>query len=222
MRLDVWSDVICPWCWLGHVRLNTAIREAGLDDDVELHLRAFQLDPRATREPGDLRSAMETKYGPSAFAAMELRLRSLGAEAGLEFRFDRVLRVSSFDAHRLIQAAQATRPNRSEALLNGLYRAYFAEGRNVADPLVLERLAGKAGLDAAWAREVLSSDEQAARVLDDRSEARELGITGVPAVTYSGAVVLPGAQELDTIGLVLARLHRKELAKASAVDQRER
>ena len=214
--------MICPWCWLGHVRLRAALTQSGLDDEVELRWRAFQLDPFATDEPRDMRYAVEAKYGPGTFDSMTRRLTALGAEVGIEYRFDRVLRVSSFDAHRLIQAAQATHPNRCEALLNGLYRAYFAEGRNVADPLVLERLAGKAGLDAAWAREVLSSDEQAARVLDDRSEARELGITGVPAVTYSGAVVLPGAQELDTIGLVLARLHRKELAKASAVDQRER
>lgn len=211
--------MICPWCWLGHVRLRAALRQSGLDDEVDLRWRSFQLDPLATSEPRDVRHAVEAKYGPGAFDSMSGRLTALGVEAGIEYRFDRVLRVSSFDAHRLIQATQAAHPNRTEALLGGLYRAYFTEGRNVADPQVLERLAGGVGLDGDWAREVLSSDQQASRVAADRLEARELGITGVPAVAYSGAVVVPGAQEVDTIGLVLARLHRKELAKARVVDR---
>jgi predicted DsbA family dithiol-disulfide isomerase len=209
MLLDVWSDVICPWCWLGHVRLRDALEVLDGPAEVQLRYRAFQLDPRATSTPGDLRSAIEAKYGPGAFDGMAQRLEELGDAAGIEYRFDRVLRVSSFDAHRLVQAAQQDRPGTAGALLERLYRAYFHDGANIAEAGTLRSTAADVGLDTEWASEVLGSDRAVDAVREDQAEALELAITGVPAVAYQGAVLIPGAQEVDTMVRVLSRLRSR-------------
>jgi predicted DsbA family dithiol-disulfide isomerase len=109
VQIDIWSDVICPWCYLGKRRLERALDELQWGpDDVTVRFHAFQLDPRATREPRDLRAAVDRKYGPGAFDAMNARLTQLGAEIGIDYRFDRALRVSTVDAHRLLAWAWAT------------------------------------------------------------------------------------------------------------------
>jgi len=210
MDLDVYSDVVCPWCYLGHRRLATAIARMGSDGEgIRLRWRAFQLDPRATAQPGDLRAALERKYGPGSFEAMGERLGALGADAGIDYRFDIALRVGTFDAHRLIQWAQATDRPRVDALTERLFRAYFTEGANVADHPTLIGLADDVGLDAATAGELLVSRSFADEVMTDRAEAIESGITGVPAVAYNGATLIPGAQDTDTMETILRRLHAK-------------
>jgi predicted DsbA family dithiol-disulfide isomerase len=209
MLLDVWSDVICPWCWLGHVRLHAALEQVDGGTEVKLRYRAFQLDPRATARPGDLRAAIEARYGPGAFDAMARHLQGLGGAADIEYRFDRALRVSSFDAHRLVQATQADHPRQTAALLEGLYRAYFRDGANIAEVGTLRDAAVDVGIDAEWSAAVIRSDRAADVVRDDQAEAYELGITGVPAVAYQDAVLIPGAQEVDTMVRALTRLHSR-------------
>jgi predicted DsbA family dithiol-disulfide isomerase len=209
MLLDVWSDVICPWCWLGHVRLRAALEVLDGAAEVQLRHRAFQLDTRATTTPGDLRSAIEAKYGPGAFDGMARRLEELGDAAGIEYRFDRALRVSSFDAHRLVQATQREHPRDAGSLLERLYRAYFHDGANIAEADTLRQAAVEVGLDGEWVGGVICSDRAAEFVRDDQTEAFELGITGVPAVAYQGAVLVPGAQDVDTMVRVLSRLRSR-------------
>ena len=218
--LDIWSDVICPWCYLGHVRVEEAIEITGLGDEVSLRRRAFQLDPRATSTPGDLRQAIEHKYGPGSFDAMSTRLDELGNRAGIDYRFDLAQRVGTMDAHRLIQWAQNLihgEENESgppDALVERLYRAYFTEGVNIADRQNLADLASEVELDRAGAAAMLAGEEYREVVLNDHQEAIENGITGVPAVTFRGAVIIPGAQEVDTMARVLTRLHAKVTAAA--------
>jgi predicted DsbA family dithiol-disulfide isomerase len=209
MLLDVWSDVICPWCWLGHRRLLEAIERVDSGTDIRLRYRAFQLDPRAGAVPSDLRAAIDTKYGPGAFDSMTTRLNGLGEQAGIEYRFDRALRVSSFDAHRLVQATQLEHPEPAGALVERLYRAYFHDGANIAEADTLIEAAADVGLDTGWASGVVGSTRESDVVSDDQAEARELGITGVPAVAYQGAVLIPGAQEIDTMVQVLTRLRSR-------------
>lgn len=210
MRLDVYSDVVCPWCYLGHRRLVAAIeRLGGEEGSIELRWRAFQLDPGATAQPKDLRAAIESKYGPGAFDSMRERLVELGAAEGIEYRFDRALRVGTFDAHRLMQWTQATVPQRTDALVGRLFRAYFTEGANIADLDVLSGLSADVGLDAGAVGDLLSTDGFADVVRSDVAEAVESGVTGVPAVAYNGAVLIPGAQDVDTIEAVLRRLLQK-------------
>lgn len=206
--LDIWSDVICPWCYLGHVRLKEAIEITGLGDEVSLRWRAFQLDPRATSTPGDLRQAIEQKYGPGAFDAMATRLDQLGTEAGINYRFDLAQRVGTMDAHRLIQWAQ-NESDPPDALVDRLFRAYFTEGVNIADRQNLADLAQDAGLDRAGAVAMLAGDEYREIVVNDHQEAIENGITGVPALLFRGALIIPGAQDVDTMARILTRVHSK-------------
>ncbi|HSL58650.1 MAG TPA: DsbA family oxidoreductase [Acidimicrobiales bacterium] len=206
MRIDVWSDVICPWCYLGKRRLERALDGLDWADEVEVRWRAFQLDPRAGREPGDLRVALERKYGPGAFDGMTRRLTALGEPEGIDYRFDRALRVGTLDAHRLLAWAWATGGAAAQGpLKERLLLAYFTEGANVADPAALAGFAAEAGLDADAAGEVLASGAFADEVAADLRMAVERELTGVPAFVIEDRLLIPGAQEVDTLRTVLER-----------------
>lgn len=206
LRIDVWSDVVCPWCFLGKRRLEAAVESLAWREDVEIRWRAYRLDPRATREPGDLRAVLERKYGPGALEGMVRRMVPLGEEVGIAYRFDRVQRVSSWDAHRLLAWAWTSGGAVPQgSLQDSLFRAYFEEGVNVADPTTLVRLAGEAGLDADEAETVVGSDAFADEVAADLREADERDIIGVPAFLIGGRFMVPGAQDVETFRLVLER-----------------
>jgi predicted DsbA family dithiol-disulfide isomerase len=210
LTLDVFSDVICPWCYLGHRRLEAAMERLGDDAaDISLRWRAFQLDPRADDQPRDLGRAIEAKYGPGSFEVMAKRLVPLGEEVGITYDFGSALRVGTFDAHRLIQWAQASGSPHTDHLVDALFEAYFTNGANVADHQTLVAIAAGVGLDADTAGEMLASRSFADEVMSDRAEAIEAGITGVPAVAYNGATLIPGAQDTDTMEIILRRLHSK-------------
>jgi predicted DsbA family dithiol-disulfide isomerase len=204
--VDVWSDIICPWCYLGERRFERALEQLPWRDEVEVRFRAYQLDPRATAEPGDLRAAIERKYGPGAFDGMTKRLVALGAAEGLDYRFDRALRVNTLDGHRLLLWAGTVGSDAQRTLLHALFRAYFTDGRNVADHDTLVALCGDAGLDEAEARAVLDGDRFATDVRADIDQAMDLGITGVPAFVVEDRVLIPGAQDVDTMVSLLTRV----------------
>ncbi len=205
MRIDVWSDVICPWCYLGARRLDQALDRLAWRDEVEVHWRAFQLDPSAPREPGDLRRAIERKYGAGSFDGMTTRLTALGEAEGIDYRFDRALRVNTLDAHRLIAWAGTVGRSEQDALVRELFRAYFTDGGNVADPTTLAGLAAAVGLDGAAAAEVLAAGTFADEVAADLAAARERDIHGVPNFVVGDRLSIPGAQEVDTMVLLLER-----------------
>jgi predicted DsbA family dithiol-disulfide isomerase len=209
VHIDIWSDVICPWCYLGKRRLERALSELGWGpDDVSLRYRAYQLDPRATREPRDLRAAVDRKYGPGAFDGMNARLTYLGAEEGIDYRFDVALRVSTVDAHRLLAWAFATGGADAQiSLKERLFLAYFTEGRNVADETTLCELVADVGLDERAAGEVLSTGAFADEVIDDLQGAVERGLTGVPAFVVNDQLLIPGAQDVDVFVRLLSRIH---------------
>lgn len=207
MQLDVFSDMVCPWCYLGHRRLVRAVdRLDGVDGTIELRWRAYRLDPGATAQPTDLRASIDRKYGPGAFDSMTPRLVELGAAEGIEYRFDRAVRVGTFDAHRLLQWTQATTPERADPLAERLFRAYFTEGANIADLDVLTRLSVDIGLPADLVADLLAGDGFAEVVRSDAADALAAGVTGVPAVVRDGVVIIPGAQDVDTMEAVLKRL----------------
>lgn len=215
MHVDVWSDVICPWCYLGKRRFESALARLPWADEVEVRWRAFQLDPRAGREPGDLKAAIERKYGPGAFDSMSQRLSALGKGEGIDYRFDLAQRVSTFDAHRLLAWAwNVSGADRQGQLKERLLRAYFEEGANVADPESLQRFATEAGLDADEAGEILTSGAYADEVADDLEGATERGLTGVPAFVVEGAMMVPGAQEVQTFEIALERARERLAARS--------
>jgi predicted DsbA family dithiol-disulfide isomerase len=206
MRIDIWSDVVCPWCYLGHRRFRTALDQLGdASAGVEVHWRAFELDPRAPAEPQPLRPVLERKYGPGAFDAMTERLTALGAAEGLEYRFDLARRVNTFDAHRLSLWASATAVDRHDALVERLFRSYFSEGGDVSDHGTLVGLAADVGLDAEAAAEVLGAGAFGDEVRADEAAAREHDVTGVPAFVIEEQLLIPGAQDVDTLVRLIGR-----------------
>lgn len=209
MRIDIWSDMVCPWCYLGHRRLTAALDELAADgiDDVEVHWHAFELDPHAPAEPGDLRDVLERKYGPGAFETMTDRLGALGAEAGIDYRFDLAQRVNTFDAHRVAALAAAGGPDAQDRVVQRLFRAYFTEGADLSDHEVLVGLAEECGLDPATVAAVLAGDDLSTEVRTDEATARELGVGGVPAFVVDRQFLVSGAQDTETFVRLLRKVH---------------
>lgn len=207
MRIDIWSDMVCPWCYLGHRRFELALDELEADGvrDVDVRWHAFELDPDAPAEPGDLRDVIDRKYGPGAFDGMTGRLTALGAADGLEYRFDLAQRVNTFDAHRLTALAATHGADVQDRMLRRLFRAYFAEGAVLSDHEELVGLAEDVDLDADTVRAALAGDDFADDVRADEEMARELGVTGVPAFVINRQFLVSGAQDTETF----VRLLRK-------------
>ena len=206
----MWSDVICPWCYLGKRRLEHALARLEWADEVEVRWRAYQLDPSAGPEPGDLRAAIEGKYGPGAYDQMTARLTALGTEDGIDYRFDRALRVNTLDAHRLMAWAwDLEGPTAQGRLAERLFQAYFTEGANVADHSTLAGLATECGLDGNRAAEVLDGNEFAAEVAAELGSAVQGQITGVPAFVIENRILIPGAQDVDTFVAVLTQARER-------------
>ncbi len=215
MRIDIWSDVVCPWCFLGKRRFEQALARLPWGAEIEVRWRAFQLDPTAGPEPGDLRAALEAKYGPGAFDGMTRRLTDLGAEEGITYRFDRALRVGTLPAHRLVAWAwDAGGAAVQGAVVEALFRGYFEDGADVGAAATLVAAAAAAGLDPARAAEIVASDAYADEVAADRRGAAEREITGVPAFVIEDRFMIAGAQDVDTMVLVLERARQRLAADA--------
>jgi len=225
MQVEVFSDVVCPWCAVGKRRLEAALARFDHGDEVEVVWRAYELDPGAppVRE-GDYAERLARKYNltrEQAVAANE-QLTALGAGVGLRFRFDRARPGNTFDAPRLLHYARVSGPGFQDALSERLFVAYFTEGEPIGDPKTLVRLAAQAGLDPAGAADVLAGDRYADKVRAEQRAAMELGVTGVPFFVVDRRFAIPGAQDADTILGVLERAwvtaHPIEIAAPPAGD----
>lgn len=206
MRIDVFSDVICPWCYLGERRLAAALSRLEGSDAIDVRWRAFQLDPAAPDEPGPVRPVLEGRYGPGAVDAMTARLREAGPEVGIEFRFDLVRRVNSLAALRLLAWADQNEGAEAAArLLDRLFRAYFTDGGDIADPSSLAAWSGEVGLDPALAADAVAAGAGAERVDADLFDAADRGVAGVPTFVIDDAWAIPGAQDIDTMTALLGR-----------------
>jgi predicted DsbA family dithiol-disulfide isomerase len=206
MRIDIWSDVVCPWCYLGHRRFVAAAEQLGLDD-AEVHWRAFQLDPDAPSGARPLAPVIDAKYGPGAFEVMAERLGGLGHEVGIDFRFDRARRVNTGDAHRLL--AWAAERDHGQELLERLFAAYFTEGVDLSSHPALAAQAAAVGLPADEAAAVLDSKQYATAVLEDQAAGRAAGVTGVPSFVVDGNFLIPGAQDVDRLVALLGRIRER-------------
>jgi predicted DsbA family dithiol-disulfide isomerase len=202
VKVEVWSDIVCPWCYIGKRRLEQAIAQLGQTDDepVEVVYRSFELDPTAPAVGTESTPQhLADKYGMTidqALAAQQ-RVSDIAASDGLDYRLADTKRGNSFDAHRLLQLAR-TRGVQSE-VKERLMHAYFTEAEAIGDPAVLERLAVEAGLDAAEAAAMLASDEFADAVRDDEQHAAALGIHGVPFFVIDERYAVEGAQPVDLL-----------------------
>ncbi|NLV55943.1 MAG: DsbA family oxidoreductase [Acidimicrobiales bacterium] len=206
LRVDVWSDVVCPWCHIGLANLDAALAELDGADRVDVVLHSFQLDPRArSTTPDEHVEAIARKYGSTAdvVRGQQARMAQLGAEVGLDLHFDRVRGANTFDAHRLLHLAD--RHGRARELKAAMLRAVFTDGEAIDDHAVLRRLAVGVGLEGDEVDSVLAGDAHADEVAADVAAARDLDVTGVPAFLVDRRLMLPGAQPPHVIARVLRR-----------------
>jgi predicted DsbA family dithiol-disulfide isomerase len=209
MRIEIWSDVVCPWCYIGKRRLEKALASFGRADDVEIVWRSFELDPSAPQEPVEtVAEVLGRKYGggPEAGRQMVDRVEAVAAEEGLLFRHHQSLRVNTVDAHRVLHLALETGGSDLQGRLKeALLSAYFVETENVADHDTLLRIAAGAGLDEVRVKEVLASDLYADAVEADVREAASLGATGVPFYVIDRKYGISGAQPSEVFAEVLEK-----------------
>ena len=209
MRIEIWSDVVCPWCYIGKRRLEKALDGFPHADQVEIVWRSFQLDPGAPQEPVEtVAESLGRKYGggPDAGRQMIDRVEAVAAEEGMIWRHHDSLRVGTIDAHRLLHLAlHDGGPTLQGELKEALLSAYFVQARNVADHAVLREIGVGVGLDEAAVDRVLGSQEYADEVWADISQAQAYGATGVPFFVLDSKYGVSGAQPADTLRQVLDR-----------------
>jgi predicted DsbA family dithiol-disulfide isomerase len=198
MRVDIWSDVVCPWCYLGKVRFEKALADFPHQDEVEVTFRSFELDPGHPKNERETVLGMLTqKYGLSEADARQAegRVAGLARAEGLGFQADRPF-GNTFDIHRVIHLGLAKGVQRE--LITAVNEAYFAQAKEVFDPAVLTGVAANAGLDPNAVTEILHGDTYADSVREDEREAQALGITGVPFFVLDGTFGVSGAQQTET------------------------
>jgi predicted DsbA family dithiol-disulfide isomerase len=197
MRVDIWSDVVCPWCYVGKARFATALAAHPRRDEAEVVYHAFELDPSAPASRGQSNLDMlSQKYGLSPEQAREAdgKVGALARAEGLGFDSQRPS-GNTFDVHRVIGLALAK--GVQPELVSAVDDAYFARGEQVFDPAVLAGVAARAGLDQAAVSEVLDGDQYAAEVRQDEAQARQLGISGVPFFVFDMRLGVSGAQPTE-------------------------
>ena len=209
MKIEIWSDVVCPWCYIGKRRIEGALAEFAHADEVEVHWRSFQLDPGAPTEPTQGTAEMlARKYGqsPAGVKQMQDQVEAVAAEEGLVYRLSETLHVNTVDAHRVIHLAHEQGGNALQgAVKEALLSAYFTEGRNVADHAVLREVAVAAGLEASRVEEVLAGTEVTADVQADIEQAQAYGASGVPFFVVDEKFGVSGAQPAEVFSQVLER-----------------
>ena len=205
MHVEVWSDVVCPWCYIGKRRLEQALADAGIDATIT-H-RAFQLDPSAVSDGERTIDRLAQKYGvsPAEAEAMMANVSQVAQGVGLHYRLGDTTSGNTVDAHRLILWAQEQGQEQGQALLEALYDAYFAQARPVFTVDELMPIVERAGLDAAAARAMLTSDAYREQVEADQGLARDFGANGVPFFVFDRRYGISGAQPAEVFATTIAK-----------------
>lgn len=214
VTVDIISDVVCPWCYLGKHRLEKAVAEIA-EIEVKIHWRPFQLDPSVPPEGMDRKEYMRAKFGSlEALEDGHRRLTEYGHEVGIDYHFDDITRsANTIDAHRLVRWAGVA--GKETEMVERLFRAYFSEGRDIGDRDVLAELAGEIGLDRAATASRLASDEDRDAVLAEIQEAYQIGVTGVPCFILDRRYGVMGAQSVETLVSAIRQTAAKQNAPAA-------
>jgi predicted DsbA family dithiol-disulfide isomerase len=212
VKVEIYSDIACPWCYVGNHRFERALAAFPGSGSVEVIYRPYQLAPDKSEQPEPHREYLNARFGPQS-AAMDARLEELGRAEGLPFDFDRVLETNTLLAHRLLwHALTAYGPAVQAALKTRLLSAHFAEGADVGDRAALTALAAESGLDGDRAAAFLASDEGREEVLAEIENAREIGITAVPTFVFEGQWAVQGGQDTATFLRVLKQVSEETAA----------
>jgi predicted DsbA family dithiol-disulfide isomerase len=199
MQIEIWADVVCPWCGIEQRRVQQALASFAHRDEVTVTWRSFLLDPDATSDGRPVTERLAHKYGvsPQDAAQMQARVTAIAAQDGLDFHLDRSISASSVDAHRLLHLA--TDRGRHDELRELITHAYFVEGVDIGDHDELLRLAAEAGLEYADAAATLAGDAYLDEVRADLAQAQAYGITGVPFMVLDGRLAVSGAQSTEVL-----------------------
>jgi predicted DsbA family dithiol-disulfide isomerase len=214
LTIDVVSDVVCPWCFIGKRRLEKAVAAAGVP--VAVRWRPYQLDPTIPPEGKSRRDYLEAKFGsPERIRQLHERVAEAGCGDGIDFAFEAIaVSPNTLDAHRLVRWAADS--GVQDRIVEALFRAYFLEGRDVGDHEVLAEIADAAGMDRGAVRARLASDEDRAAVRAEIDAAQQMGVTGVPTFILAGRYALVGAQPAEDIAEALSVAARRHEAAAMA------
>jgi predicted DsbA family dithiol-disulfide isomerase len=219
LQVEIWSDVVCPWCYIGKRRFERAVAQLDGEIDIDVMYRPYQLDPTAS--PGKTQPVFEAyskKFGgPEQAAAIIDRVTATAAADGIEFHMDRALRANTLLAHRLLWLAELPgSPVDQSILKERLLQAYFVDGLDIGDPDVLADCAADVGLPRQDAIDFLESDRGRAEIAAHLEQAADAGISAVPTFVINGQWAIPGAQDTDTFVNVFRRLIDKLRAEAVA------
>lgn len=218
LTVHIWSDIACPWCYIGKKRLETAIEKFG--EPVLLEWHSFQLDPRTAPSELSYAERLSKKLGIplERVRALWSDMAERGRRDGIDFHFERAVSANTLDAHRLLH--WAAEQGLQTELKDRLFRAHFSEGVNVSDKTELARLASEVGLDVDQAASLLASDRFTTEVRADQEQAQSLGVTGVPFFVI-GRYGVAGAQSAEALLQVLDRAHVEESEQPKSTDLSE-
>jgi predicted DsbA family dithiol-disulfide isomerase len=198
VHIDIYSDIVCPWCFVGKRRLERALSQLNGAEKPQITWRPFQLNPAMLPEGMNRTTYLKAKFGSlEVFGRMEEQLLAAGVEEQIPFAFEKIQRTpNTFAAHRLVW--YAARQGKQDEMVENLFRAYFLEGRNIGDLKALTHVAAEAGLDRTETDRYLASDDGIVEVKEEEAVGRRLGISGVPYFFFNGSIAISGAQPPDT------------------------
>jgi predicted DsbA family dithiol-disulfide isomerase len=200
IKIDVVSDVVCPWCYLGKARLEAALSRLP-DIEAEIHWRPYMLDPSIPRTGVDRKAYMEAKFGAGPrLGQIHAQLKAFGKEAGISYDFDAIkVAPNTMGAHRLIRWAAQAGPGVQNKAVSLLFKAFFEEGKDIGSAPVLIQIAKEAGMDASIVETLLPTDAEEGGVIGEIATAKQLGITGVPCFIIDQKYAVSGAQTPDIL-----------------------
>src|SRR5205085_433343 len=211
MKVEIWSDVVCPFCYIGKRRFEKALEGFEAKDKVEVEWRSFQLDPDLEYVPGEsVHEYLGKRKGTSAADGKRMNdaMTAMAKEVGLEYNFDKAIINNTFNAHRLLHFAKEK--GVQNEMKERLFRAYYTEGKNVGDIDTLAQLGEELGLQAEEIRTVLQSDKYAQDVLIDQYKAQQIGANGVPFYVFNNKYAVSGAQPSELFAQVLEKVWEEE------------
>ena len=213
MKIEVWSDFVCPFCYIGKRRLESALNQFEYKDEVELIFRSFELDPNFKNKfDENIHEIIARKYGISIeqAKASNNQIVAQAKAIGLNYNFDDLIPTNTFDAHRLSHYAKTE--GKANELAERILKAYFVDSLNISDHKALAALAGEVGLDSDEALKVLVSDKYGAEVRKDEENAARFGITGVPYFVFNDKYAVSGAQPPEAFLEVLEKVKKEEVS----------